>query len=875
MWAVAEERKFQIQLEGLIQLLAQNLYADPDVFLREMIQNAHDSITRRAELYRQHGGQEPPQPRITIVTNSAALQIEIHDNGSGMTGQELDWYLSTIGRSGTAELREQIAAADRSRAIELIGQFGIGLLSAFIVADWVAVVTKAGGHEALRWESQGGGNYTVEAAQRKETGTTVTIQLNPRYSRYLERSRLESIIRTYADFIGMPVYVNNDTEPANAVGAPWHRGYPSEQERDLAYHDFWDRKFTSETALHVFAVEESFEWADPDHPDGKARGRIRGVLGVTDRRTPDVNIRGTVDLYIHRMFIGAGNRDVLPPWAKFLQGVVECNELTPNAARDNVIRDAALAAVQQTLGKRIVRELIDLSMRSRQRFIEIMRWHSYHVLAMSVQAEHDEFFRAVADLMPLESDQGPITMSDYLQTAPEHSDGSRFVYYITEPESANQYRLLASARSIRVLNCTEAFAERFLKLYAKTWPNRVHLNRLDHTDSDIIFQPLDEEEAQRFENLQAAYRSLVFLNGRFVASVSRFQPAELPAVLTESRDNENRREMERLAEDVRIPESLRGLLKGFLHDEHEPLMLHLNADNPTIQKLASRPNLTDEVSRQALVSLYNNALMLLARELPAEAVKTMFTQYNQVIGLMLSLAEQNTLMQRTLNAREAELKELQVETAEEPELTPWASCFVALPFRDQRATEIFEALRDVVEYRPYFWQAVRADADVEMPGLWSNVKKKLLRAHFFVAILTGDLNPNVMLEIGRMEALQRPLIILRDAGAADPPADLQGLLYEQIRAAGRSDLRSEIAEMLARQQALRVLKPQQRYLSVSVLTREANLGEQASRQISRLYPVWRDFLDADETAVARQVGIPPHLVSAVKETLRGIPDTTS
>src|ERR1051326_4758717 len=132
---MAEERTFQIQLEGLIQLLAQNLYADPDVFLREMIQNAHDSITRRAEFAAERGDTDLPAPRIHVLVDRAGQAIEISDNGSGLTEDEIDNYLSTIGRSGTDELRRRIVEADRARAVELIGQFGIGLLSAFIVAE--------------------------------------------------------------------------------------------------------------------------------------------------------------------------------------------------------------------------------------------------------------------------------------------------------------------------------------------------------------------------------------------------------------------------------------------------------------------------------------------------------------------------------------------------------------------------------------------------------------------------------------------------------------------------------------------------------------------------------------------------------------------
>lgn len=872
-----EERTFQIQLEGLIQLLAQNLYAEPDVFLREMIQNAHDSITRRVELQRENNGQQAPPGRIQIVTDPAARQIQIHDNGAGLTDKEIDEYLSTIGRSGTAELRQRLKAADHARTVELIGQFGIGLLSAFIVASQVTVVTKATGHEALRWESHGDRNYTVEAAERSETGTTVTLHLKSHYNRYLEAGRLETIIRTYADFIGIPVYLNDGAEPVNAVVAPWHRtNYRSEEERADAYRNFFYHKFTAETPLHTFAVDESFTWTDASLPGGEATGRVRGVLGITDRRTPGVNVRGTVDVYINRMFIGGANRDILPPWASFLQGVIECNDLTPNAARDNVIRNAALARLQEILGSRIVRELIDLSQREHQRFVEIMGWHAYPVLAMSVQAEHEEFFRAVADLMPLESDRGPTTVADYLRTASSRSDGSRLVHYITDQGSANQYRLLASARDIHVFFCTEPFAEQFLERYARTWPDRIHLSRLDAAGLDRIFEPLAADETARFDDLRNAYRTLVFPEGGHTVKVSRFRPVELPAVLTETRDNTSRRDMANLAADLRIPDALRDLVKDFLDQEHEPLTLHLNADNPAIQKLAARQDLRDEVSRQALVSLYNNALLLLARALPVESVQTMFTQYNQVIERMLSLAEEQARLSRTLNAKQTELDEFRTEEVADADVTAWGSCFVALPFSDQRADDIYAAVREVLEDGPYFWQVMRADDDVEAPGLWPNVKKKLLRAHCYVAVLTGELNPNVMIEVGRMEALQRPLIMLKDSGAADPPADLQGLLYEPVRAAGREQLRAELAEILERQKPLlSSIRPRDRYLSETVLARHASLGEQASRQISRLYPSWNGFLTTDSAVIARQAGVRVPLVDAVKQALTEIPDATA
>jgi hypothetical protein len=166
---------------------------------------------------------------------------------------------------------------------------------------------------------------------------------------------------------------------------------------------------------------------------------------------------------------------------------------------------------------------------------------------------------------------------------------------------------------------------------------------------------------------------------------------------------------------------------------------------------------------------------------------------------------------------------------------------------------------------------VRADDSVEQPGLWENLKSKMLRAHCFVTILTAEVNPNVMIEIGRMEAIGRPLLLLRDASAPPLPADLHGRLSEPLRAAA-GDLRGEVRDALARQEPLRALTGRERFLSQTVLTRDAGLNEQVSQEISRRYPTWRAFLDADTHLVAQAVRLSAQMVAGVKDTLAALQD---
>jgi hypothetical protein len=249
----------------------------------------------------------------------------------------------------------------------------------------------------------------------------------------------------------------------------------------------------------------------------------------------------------------------------------------------------------------------------------------------------------------------------------------------------------------------------------------------------------------------------------------------------------------------------------------------------------------------------------------------MFDQYNKVIELMLSLAAERAEFERTLNARQAELDELHAASGEAPGgLDEYVSCFTAMPFSDPRARDIYGAVRTVLEDNPYYWAVVRADDSVEQPGLWTNLKAKLLRAHCYVAILTGEVNPNVMIEIGRMEALERPLVLLRDSQAPDLPADLKGLLYADLSATGEA-LADEVREALARQEPFQALRGDgDRFLSETVLVRATGLNDQLSREISRRYKTWRAFQQADAATVARNLGLRhPATIEAAQQALTG------
>jgi hypothetical protein len=364
-----------------------------------------------------------------------------------------------------------------------------------------------------------------------------------------------------------------------------------------------------------------------------------------------------------------------------------------------------------------------------------------------------------------------MNLRQYLETAARLPDGQRMVYFIAERGSANQFYLLCAARKIHVFNAAEPFAESFLERYATAFPARIHLSRLDVAGSDTIFEPVPEgPERDRFQALQSAYFH-IFPDLRCIAKVSRFAPREIPALLTGSRDTKTRQEMEAVVQNVALPPFIREMVHGFLGERRDPLTLHLNADNPIVQRLASWPSLKDEHAVTALVSLYNNAVMLLARAIPPEDVRKMFEQSNNVIELMLSGAEEREKLAAERMAVITHLNELKaVQGANQ--LLSYVTCFVAMPFRPD-TDAVYAAIEKVLEDFPFLWSVVRADERTKEAGVWENVKRQMLTAHCFIADVS-EANPNVMIEIGRMEAIGRPLVLIRRKGSPELPVDLRG-----------------------------------------------------------------------------------------------------
>ncbi|MBK9952291.1 MAG: ATP-binding protein [Candidatus Competibacteraceae bacterium] len=609
--------KMRTSFQGLVRLLAKSLYPEPDVFVRELLQNAHDSIQLRRI--------DRPEPagEIRIDADERTRQLRFSDNGTGMDRQDIEDFLSVVGSTGTGSRTRELAARDV--AVATIGQFGIGLLSAFVVAERIEVKTrKAGATHAWRWINHGGEDYELEAlpADSRALGTQVNVTLTPDRSAFLDGRLLQQTVRRYADFLPYPILLNG-FGPINAVNAPWHEpDWRDPVERERLLTAFLSQRYADSPLLVV--------------PIELARPKASGGLYVPARYAPAGGLSGAVDLFQARMCIRANDGELLPEWARFARGVVDCPDLQATAARDNVLRDKTYDALREALGETLVSALLDLAARDRPRFLQLCDWQ--HDAIKGMAARHLQFGAAVLEHLPFETNQGQLTLPDYLNRQPP-SDGKRPLYFFTHAADANQFYALCQARGLLAINAGRSFDETLLRRYADQHAETVTLKALDRLDDPSFYQRLNAEEQTLYGRLERAVdRALAEQEVQVKTQVRRFQPADLSAILLSGQRVSAFDEMEKALEK---PFLLDGLaeLAGEVRDRlrRQPLDLFLNANHPLIQALREMTDPDAPHHRPILTGLYYGALLNAQHRLTPAVARRFHADLQALLGDYLAL----------------------------------------------------------------------------------------------------------------------------------------------------------------------------------------------------------------------------------------------
>jgi molecular chaperone HtpG len=349
-------KEFQAETKQVLRLVIHSLYSHKEIFLRELISNASDACEKlRFEAIAKPDLMGGDSLNVTLTPDSSAGTLSVKDNGIGMSEAEIIDNLGTIARSGTKKFLETLSG-DSAKDAQLIGQFGVGFYSAFIVADKVTVLTKRSDAPAVRWESDGEGQYQIEAADKTDRGTEVILHLRDEDKEFLEGARLRQLVRKYSDHLSIPVVLKtgDESETVNQAKAFWTR--PKSELKDEDYQAFY--KHISHDS------EDARVWAH-----NKVEGNIEYTsLLYLPKRAPfdlfDRDQKGGMQLYVKRVFIMDRAAELLPPYLRFMRGLVDSSDLPLNVSRELLQNNRTVEKIKAALVKRSLDMLDELAAKS-------------------------------------------------------------------------------------------------------------------------------------------------------------------------------------------------------------------------------------------------------------------------------------------------------------------------------------------------------------------------------------------------------------------------------------------------------------------------------------------------------------------------------
>lgn len=615
-------RNFQINLHGIIELLSGHLYSGPQVFVRELLQNAVDALTARTQL-------DPSWPtgeagRITLeVWNPRAARptLVVRDDGIGLTEQEVHTFLATIGLSSKRD------EANWDDPTDFIGRFGIGLLSCFVVSEEIVVITKSAkpspprpgeitprANVGVEWRGRSDGTYTVrtldpESDAALEIGTKVFLTCKPGSEEFFCTNRLIELARDYGSLLPYRIEViaegaRERVTRINPEPPPWRQIYARPEERDQALLAY---------GRSVFGID--FIDVIPLRAEA---GEVDGVAFVLPF-SPSLASKRTHRVYLKRMLLSEQADNLLPEWAFFVKCVANANRLKPTASRERFHENADLANARDELGACLKKYLVRLANRDPQRLRRIVELHYLSIKALAIR--DDEFYRLVIDWLPFETSMGRMTLTEYRRR--EESDTLK---YVANLDQFRQIAPVAAAQGICLINAAYTYdldlVERF--------PDIVPEGRVEPIDADDLARSFDELEPDELDRASTLLdvAEVILRPFRCLPQVKRFLPVEMPALYSLSAEAEFLRSLERTKEVANPLWSsvLDGIAPG---DEEIHARLRFNYDNPLIRRLIElnhRPTL-----EKVVPILYVQSLLMSHRPLKADELALLNTGLSDLI----------------------------------------------------------------------------------------------------------------------------------------------------------------------------------------------------------------------------------------------------
>lgn len=595
----------QMDLPGLLALTSEALYSEPEIAFRELAQNAHDAIRRRQLAAGEHHAAPAGRLNLRFEEGDGRRYVTFEDDGAGLSADEAREFLATIGRGQTGGLRRDDSHSDTA---DLIGQFGVGLLAAFLVADRVEVESRRFDlppEDGVRWVNEGQQTYRLESWHGERAGTRVRLRMRTDAHHLGTEAAVRAALERWARYLDLPITFPT-TGPLRAAALPWRDQHAHESVRaglEFALAASWGE-----------ARPRALVRLRPFTHDGR-HVELHGLVVFGERAAPG-RTHGTTEVLIRRMVVERENRSLLPSWAGMARAMVECADLLPTASRESVRRDALHDAIAAAIEQQLLAALANLRMTQPEQHRELVQAHREAFLEHAGQ--HAALFECVADDLLVFTTDGPLTVDACL------AQGDGMVRYYRDGGDLETVSVLAAGSGWVIIDARSSALLGFLTMYVRRRGVPAQL-----------FDP--RAQARTLVNASPALARLRqwAATDTLRVELADLQPAALPALVVEDWDAYHDRRAREAMSKPDTTNAVRDIL-GTLAPKTPvgpSTVLLLNASNPLVLRIAGHQD--EQRARAALTTLVMQARLLGEKRPHGSETMSLYAQLSEALDGLL------------------------------------------------------------------------------------------------------------------------------------------------------------------------------------------------------------------------------------------------
>lgn len=646
-----------INSENIFPVIKKWLYSDHDIFVRELISNGCDAVTKLKKLSLMGEFDEPDEPyRIDVTTSANDKTITFTDNGIGMTEEEVEKYINQIAFSGAEAFLEQYK--DKATEEQIIGHFGLGFYSAFMVADKVTIETKSykDGEDAVYWECEDGLEYSMKKCIKADRGTTITLYLNEDSYEFANEYRIKEVIDKYCSFMPVEIYYTNADEPQedpkdatvdvdakevsdtadNAEDSTDSKGsdaddIKTEEKKPEAPkplntttplwakhpNDCTDEEYKEFYRKVFHDYKEPLFWIhlNMDYPFN-----LKGILYFPKINTQYDNLEGTIKLYNNQVFVADNIKEVIPEFLMLLKGCIDCPDLPLNVSRSALQNDGFVKKISDYITKKVADKLSGMYKTHREDYEKY--WDDINPFIKFGCLKDLKFLDKMKDFCIYKNLEGKyITLPEYLEAGKEKHENK--VFYVTDEQAQSQYINMFKAEGMDALIMTQTIDSPFITLLEQKNEN-VHFYRIDAELSDnFVGEELSEETAKEYKDkLTATFEKALDMKNLNV-KVESLKDENTSSILTQPEETRRMQEMMKMYGMAGMDPSMFGQGEG------ETLIL--NSNNKLVKYVLDNPD--SDNTATICCQLYDLAV-LANRPLSAEAMTKFIARSNEILGIL-------------------------------------------------------------------------------------------------------------------------------------------------------------------------------------------------------------------------------------------------